>query len=95
LSKDEGETSGESYPVIEIVPGQIVTKKVIEKIKVVDGEVMPDVARDILKLVVVERHKASDGRLASSTLRSPLLLRPARDSRAQTDRFRAGGRGRV
>jgi adenine deaminase len=49
----------ETYPVIEIVPGQIVTKKAVEKIKVVDGAVMPDVERDILKLVVVERHKAS------------------------------------
>jgi len=48
-----------SYPVIEIVPGQIVTKKTIEKMKVVDGTVMLDVERDILKLVVVERHKAS------------------------------------
>ena len=51
--------SEESYPVIEIVPGQIVTKKAIEKMKVVDGVVMPGVERDILKLVVVERHKAS------------------------------------
>jgi adenine deaminase len=55
----EGETSEESYPVIEIVPGQIVTKKVVEKMKVVDGVVMPAPERDILKLVVVERHKAS------------------------------------
>jgi len=51
--------SEESYPVIEIVPGQIVTKKAIEKLKVVDGAVMTDLKRDILKLVVVERHKAS------------------------------------
>jgi len=56
---DEGETPEENYPVIEIIPGQIVTKKAVEKIKVVDGVVMPDVERDILKLVVVERHKAS------------------------------------
>ena len=49
----------ESWPVIEIVPGQIVTRKVMEKMKVVDGMVMPDVDRDILKLVVVERHRAS------------------------------------
>jgi len=49
----------ETYPVIEIVPGQIVTKKAVEKMKVVDGTVMPDLERDILKLVVVERHKAS------------------------------------
>ena len=51
--------SEETYPVIEIVPGQIVTRKAVEKMKVVDGTVMPDVERDILKLVVVERHKAS------------------------------------
>jgi adenine deaminase len=48
-----------TYPVIEIIPGQIVTRKAVEKMKVVDGAVMPDVERDILKLVVVERHKAS------------------------------------
>jgi len=51
--------SRETYPVIEIVPGQIVTKKVVERIEVVDGVVMPDLERDILKLVVVERHRAS------------------------------------
>ena len=51
--------AGETYPVIQIVPGQIVTKKVLEKIEIVDGAAMPDVERDILKLVVVERHKAS------------------------------------
>jgi adenine deaminase len=51
--------AGETYPVIEIVPGQIVTRKAVEKIQVVDGTVMPDVEKDILKLVVVERHRAS------------------------------------
>jgi adenine deaminase len=51
--------AGETFPIIEIVPGQIVTKKAMEKIKVVDGTAMPDVERDILKLVVVERHRAS------------------------------------
>lgn len=50
---------GETYPVIEIVPGQIVTRKRVEKIKVVDKTIAPDVGEDILKLVVVERHKAS------------------------------------
>jgi adenine deaminase len=51
--------SEENYPIIEIVPGQIVTKKVMQRIEVVDGVVMPAPERDILKLVVVERHKAS------------------------------------
>jgi adenine deaminase len=51
--------ASETYPVIEIIPGQIVTKKAMEKVKIVDGAAMPDVERDILKLVVVERHRAS------------------------------------
>jgi len=41
-------------PVIEIVPGQIITKKRMEQIRAI-----PDLDRDILKLVVVERHKAT------------------------------------
>jgi adenine deaminase len=52
-------TSGESLPVIEIIPGQIVTKRRIERVKAKDGVVMPDLPEDILKLAVVERHKAS------------------------------------
>ena len=62
LSAVKGQRSNlteEDYPVIEIVPGQIVTKKRIEKVEVVDGTIMPDLEKDILKLVVVERHKAS------------------------------------
>jgi adenine deaminase len=51
--------TSETHPVIEIVPGQIVTRKAEEKVKIVDGAVVSDVDRDILKLVVVERHKAS------------------------------------
>jgi len=46
--------SGGAEPVIEIVPGQIITRKRLEKIRAV-----PDPERDILKLVVVERHRAT------------------------------------
>ena len=46
--------SGGAVPIIEIVPGQIITRKRIEKVKII-----PDLERDILKLVVVERHKAT------------------------------------
>jgi adenine deaminase len=46
--------SGEATAIIEIVPGQIITRKRLERIKAV-----PDTNRDILKLVVVERHKAT------------------------------------
>ena len=45
--------------VIEIVPGQIITKCARETPKIENGLVVADVGRDILKLVVVERHKAT------------------------------------
>jgi len=51
--------SEETEPVIELVPGQIITKKRMEQIKASDDVIMPDIGRDILKLVVVERHKAT------------------------------------
>ncbi len=51
--------SGETGPVIEIVPDQIITRKRMERVKVLDGVIVPDTGRDILKLVVVERHKAT------------------------------------
>jgi len=47
------------HPIIEIVPDQITTKKVEERPTVEKGFVLPDMERDILKLVVVERHKAT------------------------------------
>jgi len=51
--------TGGTEPVIEIVPGQIITRKRLEKVKVCDGVIVPDTSRDILKLVVVERHRAT------------------------------------
>ncbi len=50
---------GARIRVIEVVPSQIVTRQVIEAPRTEDGYVVPDVARDILKLVVVERHHAT------------------------------------
>jgi len=52
-------TNEESLPVIEIVPGQIITKKRFERVKKQNDCVVPDLEKDILKLVVVERHRAS------------------------------------
>jgi len=51
--------SGETSPVIEVVPGQIITRKKLQQVKVVDGAIVTDAEQDILKLVVVERHKAT------------------------------------
>ena len=45
--------------VIEIVPNQIVTRCVIEEGATIDGKISADVGRDILKLVVIERHRAT------------------------------------
>jgi adenine deaminase len=45
--------------VIEIVLNQIVTKEIILAPKIKNGQVVADPSRDILKLVVVERHHAT------------------------------------
>ena len=50
---------GDKQPAIEIVPGQIITRKKQVKVSVRDGLVLPDTDRDILKAVVVERHKTT------------------------------------
>ncbi len=44
-------------PIIEVIPGQIITKKLKTHIKMTNGEIIPDLERDILKMAVVERHK--------------------------------------
>jgi adenine deaminase len=51
--------AGRKMRVIEIVPNQIVTRQVIVKPKIEAGRVVADLARDVLKLVVVERHRAT------------------------------------
>jgi adenine deaminase len=51
--------SAKKIRIIEIVPYQIVTKCVIAPSKIDNGQIVADVDRDILKLVVVERHRAT------------------------------------
>ena len=51
--------SAKQIRVIEIVPNQIVTRCLLETPKIADGKMVPDPERDILKLVVVERHRAT------------------------------------
>ena len=50
---------GGKIRVIEIVPNQIVTREIIETPKVADGRMVADLDRDILKLAVLERHRAT------------------------------------
>ncbi|MCX5861379.1 MAG: adenine deaminase [Deltaproteobacteria bacterium] len=50
---------GKKVNVIQVVPGQILTKRVLEQPLVVDGLVVADTARDILKIAVIERHRGT------------------------------------
>ncbi len=45
--------------VVGIEPGQITTKHLREEAPIREGEIVADPARDLLKLVVIERHHAS------------------------------------
>ncbi len=45
--------------IIQLIPDQIVTKKVVKKILLKDGAAYPNVKEDILKIIVVERHRAT------------------------------------
>jgi len=56
---DAAVTAGKKLRVIGIVPGQITTGKLLVEPKVIDGMVVSDTERDILKMAVVERHTAS------------------------------------
>ncbi|MBU0671507.1 MAG: adenine deaminase [Candidatus Margulisbacteria bacterium] len=44
---------------IELVPGQTLTKSIVVSVKNLNGFVVSDPDSDVLKLVVIERHKAS------------------------------------
>lgn len=45
--------------VIHVIPDQIVTKKVMKKIILREGVAYPDLKEDILKIAVIERHRAT------------------------------------
>src|SRR3972149_5877253 len=49
---------GRLIKVIEIVSGQLITRKRIEKARVEKGEVISDVDREIIKVAVIGRHSA-------------------------------------
>lgn len=53
------EAKGGRVNIIGVVPGQIVTTRVIDQAPVSDGKVVADPARDILKIAVIERHKGT------------------------------------
>ncbi len=51
--------AGEKIRAIEIIPGQIVTRKAMVKPLIRDGMAMADPKNDMVKLAVVERHRAT------------------------------------
>jgi adenine deaminase len=53
---------GDQMNVIGMIPDQLITERLIEDTKVVDGLAVPDVDRDIAKIAIIERHNASEPR---------------------------------
>ena len=53
------QATGSSARIIQVVPGQIVTKSIVEPAPVQDGKVVADPETDILKMAVIERHHAT------------------------------------
>ena len=62
--------------IILLVPGQIITGSSVEGVGARDGFVVPDLEKDILSLVVVERHKAT-GRVGLGLVRGFCLKQGA------------------
>jgi adenine deaminase len=50
---------GDKARVIEVIPGQILTRERIEEVLSATGWVLSDIHKDVLKLVVLERHKGT------------------------------------
>lgn len=42
--------------IIEVIPHQILTKKLVAHVDVIDGEFVPNIEKDFLKIAVFERH---------------------------------------
>jgi adenine deaminase len=54
--------------IIEVIPGQILTKERVEEVLSADGWVISDIHKDVLKLMVLERHKGT-GRVGRGLVR--------------------------
>jgi adenine deaminase len=68
--------ASERMTAVEAIPGQIVTRAIEVEPSVRDGEAVADPERDLLKLVVVERHRAT-GRIGVGLVRGFGLQRGA------------------
>ncbi len=63
-------------PVIGILPGKIITEHLVEPIAPQDGDKRPDVARDLVKIAVIERHGVN-GNIATGFVKGFGLKRGA------------------
>jgi adenine deaminase len=60
--------AGRRARIIELVPGQLLTEQAVEDVPQREGRLAADPARDLARLVVIERHTAS-GRVGQGLLR--------------------------
>jgi adenine deaminase len=60
--------NGREARIIELIPGQILTKTTVEKVRTENGLVISDTESDTLKLAVVERHRGT-GRIGLGLVR--------------------------
>ena len=67
---------GERMRVIDIVPGQIVTRQIIAETPVADGHAVADPQKDLLKIAVIERHQGT-GRMGIGFVRGMGLRKGA------------------
>ena len=51
---------GDAMRVIKVIPGELITEEMIVKPKVENGQVVADIDRDILKLVVINRYQKTE-----------------------------------
>ncbi len=68
--------SSEQCHIIEIIPNSIVTRHTIESVDVTDGYFTPSTERDLLKMVVAERHHAT-GHIGRAIVKGFALKRGA------------------
>lgn len=76
--------AGRRARVIGVVPDQLVTEHLVEEIPVVDGLAVADPSRDVLKMVVIERH-INSGSTGKGFVRGMGLRRGALASTAAHD----------
>ena len=63
-------------PVIGVIPGKIITEHLTYQVAPVDGDKRPDIARDLVKIAVLERH-GKNGNLATGFVKGFGLERGA------------------